>query len=66
MFFWLIFYLTNAEVMDFIYSVGLDSYLRFWDIKTRKLLSAVCYWTIVMNNHLNPLVHSCYVVNFLY
>ncbi|KAJ9707228.1 hypothetical protein PVL29_002289 [Vitis rotundifolia] len=48
-----------------IASCGLDSYLRFWDIKTRKLLSAVCYQIIVMSNYLNLLFRSCYVVNFL-
>lgn len=52
-------------MMDFIYSIGLDSYLRFWDIKTRKVLSAVCYQIIVMSNYLNLLFHSCYAVNFL-
>jgi antibiotic biosynthesis monooxygenase (ABM) superfamily enzyme len=28
--------------------IGLDSYIRIWDIKTRQLLSAVCSYPLLL------------------
>lgn len=40
------FFLYSTGVTTWIV-LGLDSYLRFWDVKTRQLLSAVRSWIII-------------------